>query len=308
MQHDRGGAAAARSRRAGRRSSTPLGSFGVGLQRRADHLAVEVDDRVEHRRRACCPACRASAARRVGRRRAWRRDRGRGEEVRRRRARLHRRRRRRTPSTRLLGAAAEVGAEHRVAGEGDDHELRAGDQRGDALRRSRSACAGPGRRRGSASARSAARPAAAGGGEASGQLRAAGIRLAVERGARVERVEVAGRQGVQRGERFGQPRRRRRPRAATGTASPRRWCRRTALRRSPLRRLRRSARRAGHVRDQALRRAACRRSSGSGSPRSAERTAAGSSARSAGFRSPACRIVEQARLASAAAWRWPEPS
>ena len=116
---------------------------------------------------------------------------------------------------RRLRAAAEVAAEHRVAGVRDDEQLRVRDLRGDRAARRRSACAGPGAPErisvgtfGSAPARRRRRRGVGPGGahrhEAVGQ-----------RGRRVERVEVGRRQRAQRAERFGQARR------AGGAALPR---------------------------------------------------------------------------------------
>ena len=182
-----------------------------------------------------------------------------------------------------------------MAGERDDQQLRVRDLRGDARARRRSACAGPARRRGSASARRAAGPTRGGRGEASGQPAHTGTRLVLERGARVERVEVARRAAPRSArERFVQARLRGAASAARGRASLRRGVAGTAFRRSTpsFRRRRAAAGRSGS----GPRRAAAAAAAGRGRARSADTTAAGSSARSAGFRSPASTIPSRSRL------------
>ena len=132
----------------------PDRQFRVGLQRRADHLAVEVEDRVEHRRERLSGLA-AEHRWRVDVGELGRGDRRGGEMVLRGRARLDRLPARPTAEERLhrlLGAAAEVAAEHRMAGEGDDA---AAVRRGSARRRARalavgvrrSCCAGEDQRR-----------------------------------------------------------------------------------------------------------------------------------------------------------------
>ena len=123
-------------------------------------------------------------------------------------------------------AAAEVAAEHRVAGVGDDQQLRVGDLRGDALG------AGGGRpqvlgagedQRGHVRQRPGE-----GGAEASGQFSHDRDRPRLQRRGRVEGVEVRAGNGAQGAEGFFIAGRRRCRAAARGTASPRRTWRRTA--------------------------------------------------------------------------------
>ena len=117
----------------------------------------------------------------------------------------------------------------------------------------------------------------------------------------VERVERRARLGAQEGAASAEPRRGRCRALPRERASPRRSSSRTALRRSR-RSFLRPAGLTGTV-GMSPSESRCRRSSGSGSLRSADCTAAGSSARSAGFRSPASRMSSRPTLVERAEWR-----
>ena len=222
----------------------------------------------------------------------------------RRSARLHRRAGEER-ADRLLGAAAEVAAEDRVAGERDDEQTA---RRGSARRRCARSTVGVRRSWaperisvGTSGRRSLGRRR----GRGVGPARADRHEARAQRRARVERVEVAARacRAARRALRPAASARRRS--AATGTGAPRRRCRRTAFRRST----------------PSFRPAVCRARSGSGPPRAASGAAAGrdrgaaprrpppAAARAApGCRSPACRIPSRPVSSSLPAWRRPEPS
>ena len=210
------------------------------------------------------------------------------------RARLHRRRRRRTPPTARSAQPLKSLPSDRVAGERDDHQLRVRDQRGDAARvggrRAQVLRAGEDQGR---HVRAAA-PAAGGGGEASGQRGAVGDEAVAQRGARVERVEVparlarAGARALRRAVLAASAERCQGNGVSSQVVS-------TNSASSIASELSSTARLPGTF-GISPSESRSRRSSGSGSWRSAECTAAGSSARSAGFRSPASRMSSRSDL------------
>ncbi len=206
----------------------------------------------------------------------------------------------------LGGAAAEVAADDRMAGERHDEQLRVRDQRRD-LTRVGGRCAqvlgaGEDQRRHVRQWRRGVGGAA----EASGQPAQVGTRLLLERGRRVERVEVRARQGMQSAERFGESRRRCAPSAARGTAPPRTSSSRTALRRSPssLLRPRGCSARSGSAPRRAVAGAAADR--GRCAAPSAPRPAAARAAPGSGRPPRGCRAGPT--RSTVAAWRRPEPS
>ncbi len=186
--------------------------FLVGLQRGADHLAVEVDDRVEHDRESAAGIA-AEAGRRTDRREPRRGDRRWRERVLDVAAGQHRRGAKERAHG-ALRAAAEVAAEHRVTGERDNEQLRARDLRRDepgvGCRRTQVLRAGEDQRRDvwkrprGGRRRRGVRPA-----------RAVSQQAGLERRRCVEGSEARGRLGVQRRERFLEPHGRR------GAALPR---------------------------------------------------------------------------------------
>ncbi len=279
--------------------------FLLGLQRRRDHLAVEVDDRVEHRRQRA-PRLAAQAGRRVHVGELARRHRRRREDVARRRARLHGRAREERADRRLR-AAAEVAAEHRVAGVGDDVSTCAsGISAATALAPEvgvRRSCP-PERISVGTFGSAAGAPAAPARRRARRRRSAPGCRPAPS-SRRTGRSRRRQARAARRSLRPGASRRggAALPRERRLLAGRRRRTARCFLLRC--RRVRRSG--FGRIGTLGTRPSAIRfrRSSGSGSPFSAECTAAGNSARSAGFRSPACRMSSRSSSSSDTAWRLP---
>ncbi len=184
-------------------------------------------------------------------------------------------------------------------------ELRVGDQRGDAPRvrgrRAQVLCAGEDQRR-----HVRQRLLAGGGGEASGQPAQSSNEArcrapwSCRTGRSRRRAARAGRRALR------QSASGLRRCAATGTAPPRTWSSKNSASSIPGSGRPRCApsARSGSV----PRRAPAGAAAGRGRGRSAERIAAGSSARSAGFRSPASSTSSRPSWSIAAAWRRPRPS